>query len=217
MIVGIVPAFVLLTIPMNKKSVFPTLAAIALFAVTSPQAFAIPMTYELGAGSTIEGNSSDPGLVIKTSLENISFTLEDGQSKTFNLFKIWTDETDVGDDDKAKSAITASLNLGGQDKISLYGQTSGVPGLLQSGKIEWNGLATFTAGGRTFSIGLSNYEFNKGLFGLKEGEKNGGYVKATVTQISSSKVAVPDNGSTAMLLGLAFLSFAFIRGRSVRI
>ena len=202
---------------MNKKSVFPPLAAVALLAVTLPNAFAIPMTYDFGAGSTIAGNLSDPGLEIKTSLVSEKITLEDGQSKTFNLFKIWTDETDVGDDDKAKSTITASLNLGGQDKVSLDGQTFGVSGLLQSGKIEWNGLATFTAGGRTFSIALSNEVFNEGWLGLKEGEKNGGYVKATVTQISSSKVAVPDNGNTAMLLGLAFLSFAFIRRRSVRI
>ena len=202
---------------MNKKSVFPPLAAVALLAVTLPNAFAIPMTYDFGAGSTITGNLSDPGLEIKTSLVSEKITLEDGQSKTFNLFKIWTDETDVGDDDKAKSTITASLNLGGQDKVSLDGETFGVSGLLQSGKIEWKGLATFTAGGRTFSIALSNEVFNKGWFGLDEGEKNGGYVKATVTQISSSKVAVPDNGSTAMLLGLAFLSFAFVRRRSVRI
>jgi hypothetical protein len=206
---------------MNEKSVFPTLAAVALFAVTSPQAFAIPMAYEVGAGSTVAGNFNDPGLVIKTSLasglENIAFTLEDGQSKTFNFFKIWTDEADVGSDDKSKKAISATLDFDVPDEaFSLYGQTFGVSGfLLQSGKIEWNGPATFTAGGRTFSIALSNEVFNKGLFGLDKGVNHGAYVEATVKQISSSRVSVPDNGSTAMLLGLAFLSFAFIRRRNV--
>jgi VPDSG-CTERM motif len=206
---------------MNEKSLLPILAAVVLFAVI-PKASAIPMTYEIGNGSIVTGSSSDPGLVIKTSIvsgfENIAFALDDGQSKTFNFFKIWTDEADVGDDDifKNKQVITASLDFDVPDEaLSLSGHTFGVSGLLQSGKIEWTGPATFTVGDRTFSIALSNEEFNKGLWGLNEGEKYGAYVEATVKQISSSRVSVPDHGSTAMLLGLAFLSFAFIRRRNV--
>ena len=164
---------------MNEKSLLPILAAAVLFAVT-PKASAIPMTYEIGNGSTVAGNSSDPGLVIKTSLvsglEKIAFTLDDGKSTTFDFFKIWTDEADVGDDDifKNKKVITAFLDFDIPDEaFSLSGHTFGVSGLLQSGKIEWKGPATFTVGDRTFSIALSNEEFNKGLFGLNEGEKYG--------------------------------------------
>ncbi len=202
---------------MKEKSLLPILAAAVLFAVT-PTASAIPMTYEIGNGSTVTGNLSDPGLVIKTSLvsglEKIAFTLDDGKSTTFDFFKIWTDEESVnkGEDTVAK-AISATLDFDIPDEaFSLSGETFGVKGLLlQSGQIEWKGPAKFTVGDRAFTITLSNEKFNEGLWGLDEDYSNGAIVKATVKQISSSRVSVPDHGSTAILLGLAFLSFAFIR------
>jgi VPDSG-CTERM motif len=68
---------------------------------------------------------------------------------------------------------------------------------------------------RTFGVSLSDEQFNRGLFGLDEGEKYGAVVQATVKQIGSSYVSVPDNGSTAMLVGLSLLIIASASKRRV--
>jgi hypothetical protein len=69
-----------------------------------------------------------------------------------------------------------------------------------------------TAGGRTFILSLSDEEFNGGLFGLEEGA----IVEATIKQISSD-FSVPDNGSTAMLLGLTFIALALFCQRKITV
>ena len=57
----------------------------------SPRAGAVPLTYEMGAESTVTGNFSDPGLVVKyalvTGLQDVAFSLHDGQSYTFDLLR----------------------------------------------------------------------------------------------------------------------------------
>ncbi len=207
-------------IMMNGKFLLlPALAAASLIALTLPNAFAAQ--YTISSGS-VYGNKVDPGLVLSYELSKLpgTFYLTDGKSETFDFFKIWTDETSVNSDDKQQKYISASLNftepfssakLGG---ITFGGSTwYGV----ESGKLIWNSPAVVTVGGLTYSVALSDVTFNAGILDLNEGAKYGAMVKATVKQIGSGYTSVPDNGSTAMLLGLAFLAIAFVRRGSVTV
>jgi hypothetical protein len=191
----------------SQKTLLPFLAASALCSAVIPRAVAVQLTYEIGNGSTVSGNISDPGLVIKYALvgglQDVAFSLNDGENYTFDLLRIWTDETDVALwEDTVKKPITAQLDFDTpNESLSLYGDTYGINGFWQWGQVSWDGPATLTLTDRTFKVWLSDEQFNKGFFGLDEGEKYGAIVQATVKQIGSSYVSVPDNGSTAMLLG----------------
>ena len=203
------------------------MAAVLLSAALAPVALAIPKYYEISGGS-INGNISDPGLVINTSLApglaGTSFTLNDGQSSSFNFFSIWTNETTVNPDDIVAMNISATVNF--SDPLTgatVNGVTFGgsiIFGLVQWGQIQWNGPTTITLGDREFSLALSDEIFNPGLFGLGDGPGCGAIVTATVTQIFSSAhtsgVSVPDQGNTAMLLGAAVVGLAaFARKRGL--
>ncbi len=201
-------------------------AAALLSAVLAPVALAVPKYYEISGGS-ITGNVSDPGLVVNTSLApglpGTSFTLNDGQSNTFNFFNIWTNETTVNADDLVAMNISATLNFADPATgATVNGVTFGgsiIFGLVQWGQIQWNGPTTITLGDRQFSLALSDEIFNPGLFGLGNGPGCGAMVKAKVTQIFSNTpngVSVPDQGNTAMLLGAAVIGCAvFARKRGL--
>jgi hypothetical protein len=149
--------------------------------------------------------------------------MNDGQSFTFRFFDIWTDETTVNDDDTFARPISATLNFSVPDFYAeIGGDTVGINflGIIQAGQVIWDDPApTFTAGDRKFTIDLSNETFNLGLFGLSGGQHFGASVDATVTQVSSyapsPTTAVPDSGSTVLLLGLGLLAFEAYR-RSMR-
>ena len=66
--------------------------------------------------------------------------------------------------------------------------------------------------GLTYSVSLSDVIFNAGFLSLNNGMNNGAMVQATVKQI-----AVPDNGSTAILLGVTLLVIALFHRRSATV
>jgi hypothetical protein len=203
------------------------LPAILACALASSVALATP--YEIGTGSSVSANSGD-GLIIKTSLvnglSNVSFNLNDGQSTTFNFFKIWTEETDVGGDDTNPVAISAILDFDSplDTGANVSGNTSGgtapdpifgINGFYQWGKVTWNAPAIVSSGGLTFKVSLSDEIFNEGAWwGLDEGKRNGAIVQATVTQLCTEVPSrVPDSGSTIAFLGLALASVGIISRR----
>ena len=143
--------------------------------------------------------------------------MDDGQSKTFDLFKIWTEEADVASwEDTAVKQIMVNFDFDTPDlSFDLYGETYGIRGFWQSGQVSWDDPITLALADRTFKVWLSDEEFNKGPLGLNEGTKYGAIVQATVKQIGSSYVSVPDNGSAAMLLGLSLLVIASLTKRRV--
>lgn len=174
------------------------LAAIAVAAsAVAAAAATFNGTFSLG-GSAF----SDPGLVVNASptTGSSSFSLNVGQSTTFNLFRIWTDETSVQYDDTIAQSIFASFTLT-QPVASgtVSGVTDGNWGLLQYGTLNWGGPLMLSFGnGGLLSIALSNATFNWGLFGLTPGMHRGATVTATATYVAAP-VPVPAAG--ALLLG----------------
>lgn len=191
--------------------------AVAVLAVSlsAPSAFAITKHYEVGSGSFVSANSTDPGLTINTAIDaglsGKAFNLDDTQSTTFSFFKIWTTETSVnaGEDTVPKN-ISATLDFTDPTTgVTVKGVTFGGYFLLgQYGAITWNGpVVVDVPGDRSFMVTLNNATFDAGFFGLSGGMAKGATIKATVKQISS----VPDGASTAGLLGLAFLGLGALR------
>jgi hypothetical protein len=207
---------------MNVKSVFLPPIALAILAIAAPFGNAMALSYTVSGGS-VSANSDD-GLIINTSLAlpqtPYSFSLNDGESKTFSFFNIWTTETYVNADDKVPRDISATLFFSDPlTNATVEGLTFGGSiwwGLAQWGQVVWeNPAPTFTApDGRVFMVDLTDAIFNLGLWGLNEGLCYGATVKACVTQIRTS---VPDKGSTAMLLGSAFLVMTCVCRRKVAV
>jgi hypothetical protein len=193
------------------------LPAILACALASSVALATP--YEIGNGSSVSANTGD-GLIIGTALvnglSNVAFNLNDGQSTTFNFFKIWTPETDVGKDDKKPIAISATLDFDNplDTGANVTGVTFGGSFFVQWGEVVWSAPVIVSSGGISFKVSLSNETFNGGLFGLNEGPCDGAIVQATVTQLCSDVPSrVPDSGSTIAFLGLALSSVGIIARR----
>jgi hypothetical protein len=166
-----------LTIRMSQRTFLPYLAGCVICLAVLPRAVAVQLTYEIGDGSAVSGNFSDPGLVIKyalvAGLQDVAFSLNDGESYTFDLLKIWTDETDVALwEDTLKKPITVNLDFDTPDEsLSLDGDTYGIDGLWQWGQVTWDGPVTLALTDRTFKVSLSDEQFNKGFFGLDEGAR----------------------------------------------
>lgn len=161
------------------------------------------MSYSLGSGSSVSALSADPGLVVHTQtvipsnvLNPNGFSLNDGESYTFNFFNIWTDEADVNPDDLVQRTITATLDFDSpvDTGISIGGQTRGkmvITGTLQSGgHVSWNGPAEYVGlDGLDFRVTLSDADFNLGPFlrigQTTPGQAYGATIQATIYQVSS--------------------------------
>lgn len=197
-----------------------TLAAALVATTVATQA--ISLNYQVGGGSTVVANATDPGLVLGThvpsSLSSIAFTLDDGQSTTFNFFKIWADENSVGSDDEASKNITATLDFSVPDvDAAVYGLTFGAQlNIVQDAAyLTWNAPAVVTLADRVFEVELSDLEFAKGhIFDWDLTDKKS-WVTATVTQISSSTGevpnSVPDGGATLVMLALGIAGLSCVR------
>jgi len=135
-------------------------------------------------------NDSDPGLVVQVAPDYGSFgpfDLEVGEWKKFHIFDIWTDETAVNHDDKVEKPISVDFAFTSPSTSgTLGGTTDGKAawfGIKQYGKLDWNNPLTLNFGaGNTgqLSVYLFDEIFNKGYFGIKEGEHYGAKVYAKV-------------------------------------
>jgi len=91
---------------MKRIPVMAIVVAVLLFA-----GFVHAETFTLN-GYDITANNSDPGLVVQTravQLTPTSWNLNIGESVTFDLFKIWTDETTVNPDDLLAKPISVAF------------------------------------------------------------------------------------------------------------
>ena len=196
-----------------------------LSAASLSSTLALSRTYDVGTGSSVTANTSvNDGLAIRTELasglSSQLFTLNDGQSHTFNFFKIWTDETAVDADDWVPRTITARLDFESPDvtaqvqgitfSATLLGHSGG--GVLWNDALVWNDSVTVSLADRVFKVTLNDAYFDLAQGGLGNSPA---IITATVKQISSGGItAVPDAGSTVALLGAALGAMAMLRRKT---
>jgi hypothetical protein len=195
--------------------------AVVAVSLCAPSAFAITEHYELGTGSSVSVNNTDPSVTFNTAINagvsGRSFSLDDGQSTTFSFFYIWTTQNIVEEPLNTTPGtpmpITATLDFTDPARgVSVEGLVFGgyyVTFQGGFGGVTWNGpVLVDIPGERSFEVSLNDATFGNGLLG---GAVNGATIKATVTQISSNQRSVPDGASTAGLFGLAFLGLGALR------
>jgi len=193
---------------MPRFTLVTMLAAVLLFPTLTSAA-------QISASYQVNLSSSDPGLVVNSSdiADNpFSFDLNEGDSTFFTLFKLWTEEDAVNDDDQAPQSISVDFNFTSPEVMSgsVDGETVGQTklfGLYQYGELTWGDpldLVFGTLGDGLLRVTLFDAVFNEGyLFGLHDGKKHGAKVKAKIELISdASQVSEP---GTLALLGLGLL------------
>jgi len=184
---------------------------VLLSAAVSARAVTIDGTFGLS------GNAyNDPGLVIQTSTQsgNFSVDLTSGQSRTFDLFSIWTDENRVvGNNIRARSLVAdfmlTSFGIGG----SISGTTIGAGANrgAQWGSVDWTAPLTLNLGsGGRVTIALSDQSFNYGFTRLSSGINWAATVQATVTYVAPNSVPLPASG---LLLGGVLVGGVALRRR----
>lgn len=209
------------------------LAASAGLALAASQANATVFTLD---SFNVTANSSDPGLVVnihKIQTTPLTFDLAATDPQTFELFTIYTNESDVanGEDTVAKP-ISISFNFsaplpnsvdpvtgetyGDYDPILLFGLI--YIGNTHSGELVWNnGGATQMHFGHNLTglmtITLNGGEFNEGAYGLNDGKKKGLKVSATFDWDRDPTTAVPEPATWALMIGGFGLAGATLRRR----
>ncbi len=162
-------------------------------------------------------NGSDPGLIIKTTdlpgAININLASV-GSSATVNLFTIWTPETDVAlFEDTVSKPISVLFSFTAPDTFGgvVAGDTYGVWGVAEKGHVSWDGpvILNFGNGGK-LKVSLNDADFNKGYFGLTDGEKYGATIKGKFTLIAAS---APEPATWAMMIAGFGLAGATLRRR----
>jgi hypothetical protein len=168
---------------------------------------------------------SDPGLKVKTHPENgnLAFDLDDGESTSMKLFRIWADESDVSGNDTTPHDLDVSFSLNGANGPatgSVNGHTvwGGFLNLVnvQWGSLSFGGPIDLDVGTGILSICLNGLEhFNKGLYGLKTGKEHGGdvYAKFSYEENSPSPVPLPA-GLGLMAAGMGALGVAARRRKA---
>lgn len=167
---------------------------------------------------SLSGSSfAEPGLVVQTSTTSGAFSFDldtAGQSTSFNLFDIWTNENRANGNNTRTSTLAAgftfaSLGAGG----TVTGATAGHGGVIQYASLAWGQPLTLNFGnGGVLSIALKNADFAYGLFGLGRGQANGATIQATATLVTAPAPApVPLPASGLLLLAALGGARAFFR------
>jgi ethanolamine utilization microcompartment shell protein EutS len=174
-------------------------------------------------------NSADPGLKVSyqpiaSDVNGLNFSLNQGQTATIGLFKLYTPEEAVNvEDDFASKPINVAFGFTLPDAFggSVDGTTQGT-GLVtflgvifDAGTVTWaNGgtqLINFGNGGQLL-VDLDDATFNAGIVDLKPGAKKGAVISADFTLLKES-VAVPEPASWALMISGFGMAGAILRHR----
>ncbi|SMC96956.1 VPLPA-CTERM sorting domain-containing protein [Primorskyibacter flagellatus] len=190
------------------------LAAAAVSALMTTGAYAATFS----GSFALSGDAfSDPGLVVNADpmSHTGSFDLDVGDSITFDLFDIWTDENSVGSDDTVAQSIIADFNFTSPVVSGTLGGSSignrSFTGFYQSGSVSWGGPVSLAFGnGGQLDLELSDATFNRGnWWSTTPGDENGATIRLTATYVSESVSAVPLPASGLLLVaGLGGLAAA---------
>jgi hypothetical protein len=218
-----------------RKILMASVAAAAM-ALTAASAHATVFTLDSYTITANIGNAdSNSGLTVDTkNLLNTSGGLDIDlgatNPQTFDLFKIYTPESSVNQDDQNPVAITVSFdfsaptpNTGG----TVGGATQGnliLYGFFQDGSVNWNGdgVLNWTAPGYAnpgvMDISLSDGSFDTGILGLHGGSRDGYVVQATFDWQNDpngviSAGGVPEPATWALMIGGFGLAGASLRRR----
>lgn len=170
-------------------------------------------------------NNINNGFVIETTPDssNLNFSLNTGSSTTLNMFKIYTNETDVDSDDKQANAkpitvkftFTSPTGQSGDDTAD--GITYAVDGNVDNyGVVHWTDPANLTfSNGNVLTITMSDETFNEDNRGndLDAGSRNGATVQATFALTQKAVAGVPEPATWAMMIGGFGMSGAMLRRR----
>lgn len=171
-------------------------------------------------GWTVDYNAFDPGLVVEVTPGSGGGTTPDlavGDSYTFDLFRIWTDETSVNaGEDTTPAPISVGFTFtnpvaGGVIAGVTEGGRSGFFGAVHDGRVTWDAPLTvrFGAGdtGR-LTLSLGDATFNRSVFGLHEGERYGASVTATLRYDAAPAPVPLPAALPLMAVGLGALGIA---------
>ncbi|GAB3685024.1 PEP-CTERM sorting domain-containing protein [Salinisphaera aquimarina] len=187
--------------------------ALLFFAVG---AYAVPIE----ATYSVDANNGD-GLLIETSDASPNpfiYNLMLGESQTFGLFNIYTNEGSVNLDDLVGRDIFVDFGFIQPEagNAVVTGETDGRfrAIVFQQGRVQWDGPQLFSYGGDgLIEVALQDATFNTGLFGLDGGEANGATIFATLTLRNEATLAdVPEPGVMA-LFALALIGMGFAARR----
>ena len=161
---------------------------------------------------TVNFCDEDPGLVLYVNdilPEPAVADLTVGNSYTFNLFEVGTDEQYVNSDDRDNQDISVDFSFSEPDNMNelITGTSDGHWRLLRddTGSVDWNNPATFTYGnGGLFTMSLSDVTF---------GTPGSAVIQATLNFVSDA-APVPEP-STILLMGIGLLGLVgYSRKRS---
>jgi hypothetical protein len=181
-----------------------------------------PNVYGDGAGEPDNG-----GLVIETDDTTVGggtgFTFNltgNGSSTNVNLFKIYTDEDHVDNDDEIHRTISVLFNFTapGAANGTVGGQTWAIDGTVNKGHVSWNGPAVINFGGGfgSLTVTLNDADFNAYDPSRWEDPDQLGNGKAQITGnfvLSNVGGAVPEPASWAMMITGFGLAGATLRRR----
>jgi len=195
--------------------------AALMFVSAGAHAVTIQSTY------SVDANAVDPGLQIQTA-ENaanpFTYNLLAGQSVTFDLFDIWTNENSLdfglfsgcgADCDPKPISVSFGFLMPENGQSTVTGTTRGDFDALisQEGELRWDGPQTFSYGANgdgLIEVALSDEDFNTGLFGLDEGRGAGATVQASLSLLNdASPMDVPEPKLIG-LLGLMLIATGLV-------